>query len=267
MSEITAVVFDWAGTTVDFGCCAPAGVFQAVFGNHGIDVTMLEARGPMGMHKRDHVAAVLALPRITAQWRKAHGADPSDDVVERLYQEAIPLQIECLPRYSDLIDGTLETCDVLRAKGIKIGSTTGYVREMLDVVQREAASRGYRPDVAIPASAVPQGRPSPFMCWEALKQLGCWPANRAVKVGDTVPDVAEGLNAGMWVVGIAQTGNEVGLNVQEFAALPFVERRQRTARARRTLSQAGAHFVIDSIAELPALLPRLESLMARGNRP
>lgn len=264
---VKAVIFDWAGTAVDYGCCAPAGVFVEVFGKHGITVTMAQAREPMGIHKRDHVAAVLAMPDITKQWRDTFSAEPTDRDVETLYQEAIPIQIECLPRYAEPIPGVLETVDALTDRGVRIGSTTGYVRSMLDVLAPESAKRGYAPHVSVTADEVPKGRPAPFMCWEAAMRLGVWPASACIKVGDTISDIQAGRNAGMWTVGVAKTGNEVGLTETELQALPFTERKQRIGSARKRLRQAGAHIVIDAVADLMPIVADIERRIARGAQP
>ena len=72
-----AVIFDWAGTTVDFGSFAPMGVFVETFADFGIEVSIDEARAPMGLPKRAHIEAMLAVPRIAAAWRDARGAAPT----------------------------------------------------------------------------------------------------------------------------------------------------------------------------------------------
>ena len=238
-----------------------------VFGRAGVTVTMAQAREPMGIHKRDHIAAVCAMPAVAAGWRAAHGREPTDQDVERLYQEAIPLQIECLPRYAEPISGALEVVDTLRDRGVRIGSTTGYIRSMLDVLMAASARLGYRPDVAVSADEVPAGRPAPFMCFEALGRLGVWPVQACVKVGDTVPDIAAGLAAGMWTVGVAMTGNAVGLTPTELGQLSFSERRARRERARKILQAAGAHIVIDSIADLMGAFDVIERRTRRSLAP
>ncbi len=267
MSNVQAIIFDWAGTAVDFGSCAPAGVFVEVFERHGIGITMAQAREPMGLHKRDHVAAVMAMPPVAAAWTKAHGTAPTDADVERLYQAAIPLQIECLPDYATPIPGVLDAVDALRDRGIRIGSTTGYIRSMLDVLVAASARLGYAPDAHVSADEVPAARPAPFMCWEAAKRIEAWPAHACIKVGDTVPDIAAGRNAGMWTVAIAATGNEVGLDEQQLAAVPFAERRRLIGRARKRLRDAGADLVVDSVAEILPCVDDISRRIARGSRP
>jgi phosphonoacetaldehyde hydrolase len=267
LGAIKAVVLDWAGTMVDYGSRAPMGVFVEVFAKNGVAITVAEAREPMGVHKRDHVRAVLAMPAVAARWRQAHGRDATEEDVERLYQEATPLQVACLPRYAEPIPGALALVQLLRASSVKVGSTTGYNTEMLDTLAAASAQYGYRPDVRVAADQVPQGRPAPFLLWEALKQLGAWPASACVAVGDTPSDIEAGRNAGMWTVGVTLTGNEVGLAQTELQALPFAARRQLAAVARRRLDLAGAHVIVDGVHELPRMLPDLCRRIQRGARP
>lgn len=265
--KIQLVVLDWAGTAVDHGCMAPVGVFVEVFRRQGVEVTLAEARGPMGTHKREHIRQVAALPRIQGVWREVHGRDVTDADVDAMYATATPLQVACLPDYSTPIPGVVDMVARLRSRGIKVGSTTGYNREMLDVVERVAATMGYAPDVAMAASEVPMGRPAPWMCWRIAERLGCWPAKACVKVGDTPVDIEEGLSAGFWTVGIARTGNLVGLTEADLAALPQAEQDRLVAAAHAALHAAGAHLVIDSAADLDLAIDALERRMAAGDRP
>jgi phosphonoacetaldehyde hydrolase len=267
LSAIRAVVLDWAGTMVDYGSCAPMGVFVELFAKHGVAISVAEAREPMGVHKRDHIRAVMRMPAVTARWRAQHGADPTEQDVERLYEEATPLQVACLPRYAAPIPGALALVNALRAQGIGVGSTTGYNTEMLDTLAAASAKHGYAPDVRNSADLVPTGRPAPFMCWEALKRLGVWPASACVAVGDTPSDMEAGRNAGMWTIGVTLTGNEVGLPQAELEALSFSERRRLAGGARRRLQDAGAHATVDGVHELLGLLPDLARRIRRGSRP
>jgi len=267
LGAIKAIVFDWAGTIVDYGSCAPAGVFLEVFAKHQVIISQAEAREPMGIHKRDHISAVLNMPAVVARWREAHGREPSEADVDQLYSEAIPLQVACLPNFAAPIPGVLDVLETLRGQNIKLGSTTGYNREMLDTLAAASASHGYRPEVRISSDDVPKGRPAPFMCWEAMKLLNAWPASACVKVGDTPSDIEAGRNAGMWTVGITLTGNEVGLPRQELEALPFDQRRKLATLARRRLDAAGAHVIVDGVYELLRYLPDIARRIERGSIP
>jgi phosphonoacetaldehyde hydrolase len=264
---IRLVVLDWAGTSIDFGCLAPAGAFAVAFAARGVDVTPAEARGPMGLHKKDHLRAMFAAPAVAAKWRAATGADWSETDVAALYADVTPRQVAAAERYSDLIPGLVAAVAELRSRGVKVATTTGYFRAAADVVAAAAARQGFVPDFATCADDVPAGRPAPWMIFRAMEATGVYPPAAVAKVGDTRIDVEDGLNAGVWSVGVTESSSEVGLGAAEFAALPAGERAARVARAGATLRAAGAHAVIPTVAELPALVADLNRRLAAGGRP
>lgn len=264
---LKAVLLDWAGTTMDYGCFAPAVVFVEIYKRFGVEISMEEAREPMGAHKRVHILQVAQQDGVQARWTAVHGKPPTEEDVDRMFAAFVPAQLEVLADYADLIPGTLEACGNFRERGLKIGSTTGYTQEMMDLLYKEAADRGYTPDSSVCASEVPAGRPEPWMCLKNAMNLGIYPLEACVKIGDTVPDVLEGLNAGMWTIGIAMTGNEVGLGEAEIAALEPAVRERKRARAYTRLAQAGAHYVVDGISDVPPLLDAIASRLASGEKP
>ncbi|MBI3786101.1 MAG: phosphonoacetaldehyde hydrolase, partial [Deltaproteobacteria bacterium] len=152
-------------------------------------------------------------------------------------------------------------------RNIKIGSCTGYVTEMMAVLVPAAAAKGFCPDAWVCASDVPTARPSPLMALLNLIRLDVGPVQACVKVGDTVADVEEGLNAGMWSVAVTLSGNEVGLTADELSALGRDERDKRRALAADKLARAGAHYVIDSVADLPSTIEDIDARLARGEAP
>lgn len=266
-THLKAVVFDWAGTMVDHGSKAPMGVFQRAFAHFGVDISIDEARGPMGMAKRDHISTLMRLPRIAAQWEKVHGRAPGEADIDAIYDVFVPLNVQVVTDFADLIPGAAETAAHLRAAGLKIGSTTGYTREIMAPLLPRAAAQGYAPDNLVCAGDLPAGRPTPLMMYKTFLDLGVWPAAAVVKVDDTEVGVAEGLNAGCWSVGVALTGNVFGLDADETDALSDDELEARRAEAYGKLTRAGAHFIIDSVADLPDVLDEIEGAMARGERP
>ncbi len=265
--KIQAVLFDWAGTTMDYGCMAPAVVFVEVFKRQGVPITMAEARAPMGAHKRVHIQKISQLDSVRRRWEEAHGRPPGEADVDRMFAEFVPLQLACLSDYSRLIPGTLEVVGAIRARGIKLGSTTGYLREMMEINLRDAKLQGYEPDSTVCASDVPAGRPYPYMCLQNVINLQVSPVEACVKADDTVPGIEEGLNAGMWTIGLAMSGNEIGLPLAEVQALAPDERERRRQRAYARMHQCGAHYVVDSIADLMPCLDAIEERLARGDRP
>ena len=257
--ELKLVVFDWAGTTVDYGSFAPVAAFIAAFKSNGVILTASEARGPMGLHKKDHIRALFELPRIADQWQSHHGQPWTEDDVEHIYETVLPLQIEEAQDRTALIPGVLECVAELRSKGIRIGATTGYPRSVAAPIIRAAAEQGYVPDATVCADEVPAGRPAPWMIFRIMQELDVFPPACVAKVGDTVPDIQAGLNAGALSFGVTQSGSEVGLTQEEFEALSADERMSLSNRASERLQAAGATGVVHTLDELPAVLDLIES--------
>lgn len=264
---LRAVVFDWCGTTIDFGCKAPTRVFMEAYAAAGVEITEAEAREPMGRPKRDHVAAIFAMDRVREAWKAAKGNYPGEEAIDQVYEQFVPLQAKVIGAYTQPIPGTLEVVDKCRQMGLKVGSNTGYPRAIMDVVLPGSAREGYEPDCCICADDVPSARPAPLMLYAAMIAMDVWPASAVVKVDDTVPGIHEGLNAGSWAVGLALTGNETGLDLEELEALSPEERGEVSAKAHEKLKQAGAHYVIDGIWDLPDVLKDINERLARGESP
>jgi phosphonoacetaldehyde hydrolase len=237
---------------------------QRVFEAARCPVTEDEARVSMGVAKLEHIRSLLAESDIAARWAMAHGSAPQAGDADRLYQQFIPLQFSCLAEYSGLIPGVAEMTARLRQRGVRIGSTTGYTRAMLDLLVEHARRAGYAADVSFSPEDVGGGRPHPYMIYQAAVQLQVYPLAAIVKVGDTPADIAEGLNAGVWSVGVAATGNMVGLSQADFEALSPAERQQRVSAGRAALAAAGAHYVIDSVADLDPVLEAINERLAAG---
>ena len=265
---VKCVIFDWAGTTLDYGCYAPAVVFIEVFKRHGVEISIGQARGPMGLHKQDHIRTIAQMDQVREEWIKVNGRDWTEADIESMFlDEFKPLQMECLADYADLIPGTIETVDTLRNRGIKIGSTTGYFGEAAELLLKEAEKRGYVPDTSVCATDVPAGRPHPWMVLQNMINLETYPPEAVVKVGDTQPDIYEGLNAGVWTIGLAKTGNEIGLKAEEIKMLTKEDYERKLERATTNLHKCGAHYVADTIDQVPPIIDAIEERLKRGEKP
>lgn len=254
---LKAVVFDWAGTMIDFGSRAPVIALCKSFAAAGVPIEEGEARAEMGMAKSDHIRALLAKPRIRAAWAEAHGHAPGEADADALFAGIGPMMRDAARDCATLVPGAADVAARLRAAGVRIGSCTGYTREMMADILPLAEAQGYRPDVLVCAGDTAEGRPSPLMLWKNLVDLGAWPASACVKVDDAAVGIAEGRAAGVWTIGIAASGNEIGLSQADLAALPPEDRAARIAAARKALEAAGAHVVIDSVADLPGAVAHL----------
>lgn len=264
---LQAVIMDLAGTCVDFGSLAPIQAFLNLFEGEGIDLTEAEAREPMGTEKREHIRRLLAMPRIRNQWQAKFDKLPDDADIDRLYQAFLPLQTAAIAERATLIPGALELQGLLREEGIKLGVNTGYSREMVNVMLPELKAQGFEPESVVVATEVPQGRPAPHMSLKNAIELGITAVQACVKVDDTATGIEEGLNAGMWTVAVVASGNAVGLSEEGLATLADAEKADVLARGHRVMAQSAAHYVIDSIADLPDVLADIDHRLAAGEQP
>ncbi len=264
---LRAIIFDWAGTVIDFGSCAPAAVFQRVFHDRGIEITIEQAREPMGMAKREHIAAIANMTPVKQAWIKRMGRDFNDADIDAIYQEFLPLQKKILSDYSALIPGAADAVAYCRSVGLKIGSTTGYTRELMEVVSAAARMQGYEPDCVLCAEDAPRGRPAPYLIFEAAKRMDVYPTWSMIKVDDTPVGIEAGRNAGCWTVGVTRSGNCVGRTEKELSQLSESEVKSLCHFAANTLKAAGAHYIIETVAEIPALLHRIEQEARNGMLP
>lgn len=256
MTRLKAVIFDWAGTMIDFGSFAPMGVFVEAFRRFGVEATISEARTPMGLPKRAHIEEMLTAPRLSAEWARVHGTAPAAADIDRVYEVFVPMNEEVVADYATLVPGARDTLDWLAARGIKVGSTTGYTRSIMERVAPIAAAQGYTPLNVVCADDLPEGRPGPLGMYKCFLDLQVYPPGAVLKVDDTTPGIAEGVAAGCPTVGVALSGNIAGRTPEELAALPEAEVEAIRAEASAILTAAGASHVIDTVADLPALIER-----------
>jgi phosphonoacetaldehyde hydrolase len=265
--KLQAIVVDWAGTIVDHGSRAPVEAFREVFRRRGVDISAAEARGPMGMAKRDHIVALLAMPRIGQLWRQVKGHDASDAEIDELYHDFLPVQSDLLPQHADLIPGVLEAFAECRRRGLRIGSSSGYAAPLMKELTGLAERSNLRVDAVVAASEVPAGRPAPWMIFKNMEQLGVYPPAAVAVVDDTTVGIEAGVNAGAWSIGVIETGNVFGMSVAELSQLSSAERAERRNAGRDSLLAAGAHYAIDSIADIAQTLKAIDGRLAKGERP
>lgn len=266
-SSLAAVVFDWAGTLFDFGSQAPMGAFVELFARHGVEISIDEARVPMGLPKWDHIQALGTQPRIAAAWAVAHGRAFDVADVSALYEEFTPMNALSVRQHAQAIPGAAELLSTLRQRGLKVGSTTGYNRPIMEVVQPLLAAQGIAPDNLVCAGDVPLGRPSPMAMYQCFLDLEVGPAYRVVKVDDTLPGLSEGRQAGCWTVAITASGNEVGLSLEAWQRISIQEQQRLVAVAHDRLAAMQPDYTIDTVADLLPVLEDIELRLARGERP
>lgn len=264
---LTAAIFDWAGTVLDFGCIAPVAAFRGAFSEAGIEISEAQAREPMGMAKREHLERILAQPPVQQSWQDHYGAASTQVDVDALYATFLRIDEANCAKYSALIPGALDVIAALRARGLSIGSTTGYPRSIMDGLMPLAEAQGYRPDCCVTVSEVKRGRPAPDMPLMNALALGAPDVRACVVIDDSPTGLTSGRAAGMWAVGIVASGNEVGLPQSEWEALGEAARDNFRQAARQVLDTAGAHYVIETIADLLPVIDAIDARLAAGETP
>ncbi len=249
---------DWAGTAIDFGCFAPLNVFLKVFAEKNLEISYRQAREPMGLLKVDHIKALLNMPEVAAQFHSLYGRAWTEEDVQEIYGSFEKHLFASLKDFTDPIPGVIDVIAELRSRGIRIGSTTGYTQEMMDIVRPEAARKGYEVDNLVTPGSVPAGRPAPYMIYRNMIDLAIPSVDQVVKVGDTIADIREGLNAKVCTIGVVTGSNELGLTEAEYAAMPAEELSALKEEVRSRMLAAGAHYVLDTLSELPACLDEID---------
>ncbi|MFI8481673.1 phosphonoacetaldehyde hydrolase [Pseudomonas sp. NPDC078700] len=266
-SRLQAAILDWAGTVVDFGSFAPTQIFVEAFAEFGVQVSLEEARGPMGMGKWDHIRTLCNIPEIAERYRAVCGRTPTDADVSAIYERFMPLQIEKIAEHSALIPGALDAIASLRDKGLKVGTCSGYPAVVMARVVELARENGYVPDHVVATDEVPNGRPHPAQSLANVIALGINDVAACVKVDNTWPGILEGRSAGMWTVALTCSGNALGLTYQQFKNLPQDKLEAARGRISQMFEGARPHYLIDTITDLPAVIDAINARLARGEMP
>lgn len=266
-TRLQAAILDWAGTVVDFGSFAPTQIFAEAFAEFDVEVSIEEARGPMGMGKWDHIRTLCDQPAIAERYSKVFGRTPSDDDVTAIYERFMPLQIDKIAVHSALIPGALQTLTGLRAGGLKIGSCSGYPKVVMDKVVELAKRNGYVADHVVATDETPNGRPWPAQALANVIALGIDDVGACVKVDDTVPGILEGRRAGMWTVALVCSGNALGLTWEEYQALDAGTLARERQRIHALFESARPHYLVDTINDLPEVVADINQRLAKGEMP
>ena len=269
--KVKACILDWSGTLCDKYVIAPAIVFQQIFDNYGVKVTMDEVRKPMGLRKDLHIKDMLLNNKnIYTRWEQIYGKNPTEDDVDKMFKDFVPMQLDCLAEYSKILPNVKETVDILRNEHhLKIGLTTGFTRDMVNVLEKNVNAQGVFLDSTVAGDDVQNGyRPAPHMVYKNLDLLDISSINSVVKVDDTIGGIGEGLNAGCWTVGVSKYSNYMNIDTIEHSEqLSDPELEQRNKISKNILETSGAHYVIDSIVDLPEIIELINLRIEKGGTP
>lgn len=267
--SLRAAVLDFSGTLIDAYVLAPATVFVAVLHKYGVEATPAEVRAPMGLRKDLHIKALLENEKIRMRWVAARGSEPTDRDVAALYADFIPLQLDCLASYCTPLPQVPDTLAHCRQDhGMKLAATTGFTRAMVDVIMEQVQAQ-LQLDATVGGDEVHHGsRPRPFMLYRALDLMDVSPIAAVVKVDDSSVGIEEGLEAGCWTVGVSRYSSYMDItSLEQASGMSPVALAARNSAAADILRRAGAHYVVDSVADLPYVVQDINQRLVRGERP
>lgn len=272
-NSVGYVMLDCSGTTMDRYVDASAIVFVEVFKRYGLEINMDEARKPMGLRKDLHIKAITEIPSVRQRFKAKFGREPSQDDVDKMFAVFVPVQIELLKKgnYHELLPGTAEVVQKMQRDGIKIGVTTGFTRDMLDILLGGALGQGFRPDTACAGDEVEMPRPTAYMVIKNLERLGVYnlknAMRRTVKVDDTVSGAGEGAPL-CWRVAVSKWSNYVvdSWAVAKTLSAEQLKEREQASKEKLTV-ESGAHYVIDDLRDLPAVIAEINQRLAKGESP
>ncbi|MFG3102847.1 HAD family hydrolase [Streptomyces sp. NPDC048182] len=218
------VVLDMAGTTV-----ADGGLVERAFDAAARELGV-EPGTPDHAEKLDHVRATMGESKISV-FRHLFGTEDrarrANTAFEKAYGESVDAGL-IAP-----VPGAREAVEELAADGRTVVLSTGFARVTQDAILAALGWRDLVPLTLCPADAGGRGRPYPDLVLEAFLRTKAADALRQVAVvGDTSYDVLSGVRAGAGLVGGVRTG----------------------AHGDDAFRAAGATHVLDSVADLPALL-------------
>jgi phosphonoacetaldehyde hydrolase len=267
------IMLDCSGTTMDRYVDAPAIVFVEVFKKYGVEVTMPEARGPMGLRKDLHIKAMTLIPSVRDRFIAKFGREPRQSDVDAMFADFVPTQLALLRNgtYHTLLPGVAGLCKDWQKQGIKIGVTTGFTRAMLDLLLAGAATQGFVPDTHCAGDEVEMPRPTAYMVIKNLERMGVYNLEnamlRTIKVDDTVSGAGEGAPL-CWRVGVSKWSNYVADSwdaVRKMSAAELADRER--ASKEKLVMESGAHYVIDDLQDMPDVIADVNKRLADGERP
>lgn len=269
------VFIELEGCLLDETCSTTAAAVKQLFKEKGVDISEEEAASGNGSlagadatTKKSHLRHVL-FSTCADKWKAATGAEPTEWDLEALFKEFARCVRDCAHKCK-AVTGAVDCVSMLQGKGIKVGITSDFNAEGMEPWMRIAHANGIEVDAAMSCADVanPGGRdgpfvcvpPEPWRCYALAARLNIFPTDTCVRVSHTTYGVEEGLNAGMWTVGL-KTGPPVPFSG------PGETEPQKNRRVEDGFYSLGCHYVIDGVWDLPRVMDDIEARMARGDKP
>jgi phosphonoacetaldehyde hydrolase len=252
---IKLLVGDFSGTIIDRYSLAPITAFQNAFKKHNINISNAEIRKYMGLKKREHIEHVLKTSNISV----------NNKLVDQYYNE-FESELKNLlinyPSYTQLLPYTKETIQYLKIcnKNLKFGITTGFPKNMIPPITKSLHIQDFEWMInsIVAADEVPHSRPHADGINKIMKQYNITNPHEVIKIGDTPADMAEGLNAGAYTIGLVKYNNKMGEAVDNINDDKSRMDAKLLKDAYYDLEKVRPHFVIHDIRKLPTVFGMIE---------
>ena len=253
---IKACIFDLGGTIVDRYSLTPFLSLRKVFSDKCINVRDELLFKDMGKSKKEHINEIISDSIVRNQWIRINNCEPNKNDVDKLFNKFNEIQIESSKNLITVLPETKNCIDFLKKNNIKTGTTTGFNKENMEVIKDKLENSNIFIDSYVSSTCLNKpSRPRPFMIHKNLENLNIRTPNEVIKVDDTIVGIEEGLNADCITVGVARWSINMGIyNLSDAFKKKDIELKSNLKKSREVLESSGAHYVINTLDELPNLI-------------
>ncbi len=254
--NIEAVIFDWAGTLIDFGSLATIEAMKKVFLKRGVNISKNIIKVNMGIKKSKHVQKLLDKPVVKRQWIKIFKRNYNGKDVVKISNELDQQLLKEVKKHFNIIPNAKKIFKILKKNKIKIATTTGYSTEIFKVIKRKAKKNGLTTDNDVCVDQVKKGRPNPDMCLKNLKKLKINNYNNCIKIDDSLAGITEGKKSNMITVGLSMTGIQLGLKYRDYLKLTKVMRKYHSKKISKDFFSVGSDYVVNDLFDFQKVLEK-----------
>ena len=268
--KLRGCIFDWSGTLIDKYSIAPVRSLIDTFRDFKIDVTGDDVRSAMGIRKDEHIKDILNKEHVKSQWMKLYKVPPTNTNFEELNLHYQMKQLDTISEYTEIIPGVRSQLLYFKNnRRLLFGGTTGFYNNITEKIKEDIRKQGLILDAFVSGDDVKNGsRPNPFMLFRCMELLGISNVRSVLKVDDTIAGVQEGLNAGVWTVGVARYSNYMNIHsLDDLEKIDINDYNERVRYSYQKLLHSGAHYVINDLSELDNVIRDINSRLKRGESP
>lgn len=257
---IRAVIFDLAGTTIDYGNQAPALAIRKAFKQFGVEVSLKELQCNAEWEPLVQIKRIMTESDVQKRWYIKHPDVSLEEGISQVAKWFNRNILEILPQIAKVKSGLPTLISYFRTQGIRFATTTRYTNEMLAKILPLVSEQGFDPQINITAADFEDSADvGPEMVRQAMTKLRIRNAQSVIKVGDTPRDIYEGKAAGVITIGMIEGSSLIGLSQSEFSVLPFAHRNSLKNRVAAELEKAGADYVVENTKDLMRLIKELDA--------